>query len=154
MAALSFVIISQAMRDTVMIDGVNEPICVIPAAELWDDYYACLHGAYNALNDTFLAWGSTQDELAARLGIDKSLVSKRLNGRENLTIKTMSHMGTGMGYRLVMYYVPYDQLGTSNYYIQTPAHLTSASSGIKISTADAPTATISATTTTPLVYAR
>src|SRR4051794_15316108 len=67
--------------------GASDPI---PKEELWDDFYANLHMAYGSLKDVFDRSGETQDEIASRLGCDKSLVSKRLNGRENLTLKTLS----------------------------------------------------------------
>jgi len=91
----------------------------IPVSVFWDDYYESLHIAHDALREAFESSGLTQDELADRIGADKSLVSKRLNGSENLTIKTLSQMGTGMGYRLVTTYVPYDQCGMINYFHPT-----------------------------------
>jgi transcriptional regulator with XRE-family HTH domain len=110
-----------------MIGGSVQQFSPVAKAELWDDYYACMHDAYNALRDTFESTGMTQDQLAARLKIDKSLVSRRLNGSENLTIKTLSHMGTGMGYRVVVLFRPYDQMGYNNYYHATPLHNTTSS---------------------------
>src|SRR5277367_5222678 len=89
---------------------------VVSPAEVWDEYYIALHGAHNALRTAFAESGMSQEQLAARLGIDKALVSKRLNGSDNLTIKTLSHMGTAMGYRLIMGFHPYDFCGTTNQY--------------------------------------
>ena len=106
---------TQEMKEVrAMNDDNNEATQVIPASVFWDDYYESLHIAYNALRQAFNDSGLTQDELAIRTGIDKSLVSKYLNGSENLTIKTLSQMGAGMNYRLVVAYQPYDQLGISH----------------------------------------
>jgi transcriptional regulator with XRE-family HTH domain len=105
-----------------MVDGSLQQFSPVSKAELWDDYYACMHDAYNALRETFDSTGMTQDQLAARIHVDKSLVSRRLNGSENLTMKTLSHMGTGMGYRVVILFRPYDQIGYDNYYYATPLH--------------------------------
>jgi transcriptional regulator with XRE-family HTH domain len=124
MGVINCAIIYQKTRGIAMIAGNREQVKAISQEEFWDDYYACLHDAYNALRETFESSGLTQDELATRLNVDKSLVSRRLNGSENLTIKTMSQMGTGMGHRLVITYVPYDELGRSNFYYLTPPHYT------------------------------
>jgi len=92
----------------------------IPMRVLLDDYYANLHIAYNSMSDAFQyrahTGGLTQDELAQRLNVDKGLISRRLNGTENLTIKTLSFMGTAMGCRLNISFVPYEQMGSSNYF--------------------------------------
>jgi hypothetical protein len=121
MVAPNYENISQQMRDTVMSDGDNSVTKISPE-ELWDNYYTCLHDAYNVLRCTFEETGLTQDDLAGRLGVDKSLISKRLNGSENLTLKTMSFMGTGMGRYLLVSYLPYDQVGMTNYFTTTPLH--------------------------------
>jgi transcriptional regulator with XRE-family HTH domain len=79
-------------------------------SELLDEYYAVLHDAYSSMRRIFhqlAAGGLTQDDLAERLGVDKALVSKRLRGRENLTLKTLSFMASAMGCRLAIYFVPY-----------------------------------------------
>jgi transcriptional regulator with XRE-family HTH domain len=86
-------------------------------AELLDEYYAVLHDAYGAMRNVFkrlAASGLTQDDLAEKLGVDKALVSKRLRGRENLTLKTMSFMATAMGCRLSIGYVPFDAVQAPN----------------------------------------
>jgi transcriptional regulator with XRE-family HTH domain len=104
---------------------------IVSAAEVWDEYYIAMHGAHNALRAAFTESGMTQEELAGRLGIDKALVSKRLNGAENLTIKTLSQMGTGLGYRLTVAYVPFHSCGVTNQYFVTPIHgLKSSTSGV------------------------
>lgn|SRR6266850_3213885 len=112
------------MRTTAMIDGNNQTIDVIPDAVFWDDYYESLHIAHNALRDTFDKSGLNQDELASRCGVSKSYVSKRLNGEENLTIKTLARFGTGMSHRLVIMYQPYSEVGQTNFYYPTPLHVT------------------------------
>lgn len=89
---------------------------------LWEEYYVNLHGAYNAMRDAFTQSGFTQDELALRLNCDKSLISKRLNGAANLTLKTLSFMGTAMECRLKINFVPFAQVGTSNHFFQTALH--------------------------------
>jgi hypothetical protein len=109
------------MRGIVMTDG-DAISHRIPDEQLLEEYYICLHGAYNAMRIAFEESGLVQDQLAERLGIDKSLVSRRLNGTENLTLKTLSYMGTAMGYRPMISYTPFDQLGMGNYFISTPLH--------------------------------
>jgi hypothetical protein len=92
---------------------------VIQTDVLLDDYYANLHGAYNSMRECFATCGSSQDHIAQSLDIDKSLVSRRLNGTENLTLKTLSYMGTAMGCRLHVSFVPYAMVGTTNTYTST-----------------------------------
>jgi hypothetical protein len=88
---------------------------------LLDDYYANLHGAYNSMRQGFVTSGLSQEHLAAALDVDKSLISRRLNGSENLTLKTLSYMGTAMGCRLTVSFVPYAMVGTGNTYTYTPS---------------------------------
>jgi transcriptional regulator with XRE-family HTH domain len=58
--------------------------------------------------------GLLQDDIAAALNIDKSLVSKRLNGLENMTLKTLSFMASAMRCRLRIDFQPYESLGYGN----------------------------------------
>ena len=61
----------------------------------------------------------TQDNIAASLGVNKALISKRLRGDENLTLKTLSFMGTALKCRIQIRFVPYEQVGTSNEFSAT-----------------------------------
>jgi transcriptional regulator with XRE-family HTH domain len=81
-------------------------------SELWEDYYTNLHRAHQAMRAAFAKSGMTQDELAAKLGIDKGLVSKRLNGNDNLTLRTLSFMASAMGCRLVIEPLPYAEVAS------------------------------------------
>jgi transcriptional regulator with XRE-family HTH domain len=110
---------------------------VIPTMVLLDDYYANLHGAYNSMRDGFAASGLTQDYIAGALDVDKSLISRRLNGSENLTLKTLSYMGTAMGCRLNISFVPYAMVGVGNSYTYTPSAKFSATSNPNPSTVSA-----------------
>jgi transcriptional regulator with XRE-family HTH domain len=83
----------------------------IPEEDLLEDYYDNLHAAYNSMHEAFktrAAQGLTQDDIAAMLSIDKSLVSRRLNGSENLTLKTLSYMGSAMKCKVLVHYLPYE----------------------------------------------
>lgn len=101
--------------------GGNAGLAVIPTEVLWDDYYANLHGSYNSMRAGFTMSGLTQDDLACALDVDKSLISRRLNGSENLTLKTLSHMGSAMGCRLTINFVPYSMIGIGNTHTSTPS---------------------------------
>src|SRR5262245_32019862 len=83
---------------------------LLSKSDLWEEYYTTLLKAYNAMREAFKKSGLTQDQIAERLGVDKALVSKRLNTRENLTLKTLSFMACAMGYRLTIGYTPYYQV--------------------------------------------
>lgn len=107
------------------------PSSQISTQILLDDYYANLHGAYNAMRSAFHLSRLTQENIAEALNIDKALVSKRLRGLENLTIKTMSFMGTALGCRVDISFVPYETVGSANYYVGTnSAEITGMSSKI------------------------
>jgi hypothetical protein len=101
--------------------GGRQPIPRYPAAritssaisenELLEDYYDNLHAAYNCMREAFqmrASLGLTQDNLAESLSVDKSLISRRLNGSENLTLKTFSFMGSAMKCRVIIQYIPYE----------------------------------------------
>lgn len=77
---------------------------------LWEEYYINLHKAYNSMRQIFKRQNFSQDELAQKLGIDKALISKRLRGSENLTLKTLSFMASAMECRLVINFVPYEKV--------------------------------------------
>lgn len=81
----------------------------IKKGELWEEYNSTLNRAYIAMRRSFQRSGLTQDQLAAKLGVDKGLISKRLKGVENLTLKTLSFMANAMGCRLEINYVPYSE---------------------------------------------
>jgi transcriptional regulator with XRE-family HTH domain len=86
---------------------------------LWHDYYSNLKGALNSMRKVFSLRaknGMTQDKMAELLTIDKSLVSRRLRGEENVTLKTLSFMATAMKCRIVMQFKPYEELGYGNNY--------------------------------------
>jgi hypothetical protein len=85
----------------------------IKKSDLLEEYYTNLHRAYQAMRRAFklrAAQGLTQDSIARMLGVDKALISKRLNGSENLTLKTLSFMATAMKCRLSISYVPYEEV--------------------------------------------
>jgi transcriptional regulator with XRE-family HTH domain len=82
----------------------------LPEGVLWEEYYTNLHQAHRLLRATFLKSGLTQDQLAAKLGVSKSLISKRLNGEANLTLKTLSFMASALNCRLQIEPIPYDEV--------------------------------------------
>jgi transcriptional regulator with XRE-family HTH domain len=79
--------------------------------ELLEDYYDNLHEAHSSMQAAFRLrqmQGLTQDQIALRLGADKGLISRRLNGSENLTLKTLSYMGSAMNCRVIVTYRLYE----------------------------------------------
>lgn len=120
----------------------SKQLAPIPANILWDDYYENLHSAYNNMRGAYSNSGLTQDGIACLLNVDKSLISKRLNGTENLTLKSMSFTATATGCRLLVAFIPYQYVGTSNYFAPTPRHInastTSSNSGIVVFGTDFP----------------
>src|SRR5262245_38082934 len=106
----------------------------IPEDRLLDDYYANLHGAYGSMREAFDmradATGLTQDDLATMLDVNKALISKRLNGEANQTLRTLSYMGTCMNCRVKVTFVPYEEIGTRNFYAPTPSAANAANTAI------------------------
>jgi transcriptional regulator with XRE-family HTH domain len=98
-----------------MIDG--KPLS---KGDLWEEYSTNLHGAYNAMWQAFKTRNISQDEIAARLDVDKALISKRLKGKENLTFKTLSFMASAMECRLSLAFVPYEAIEASHKAIDAP----------------------------------
>jgi transcriptional regulator with XRE-family HTH domain len=99
-----------------MVDGQNA-INTIPDGDLREDYYDNLHTAYNNMIFAFSRrsdQGITQDDLASRLNVDKSLISRRLNGRENLTLRSLSYMASAMECRLIIQFQPFEEIPKSN----------------------------------------
>ena len=99
-----------------MADGQNATN-TIADADLREDYYDNLHTAYNNMLSAFSnrsEQGITQDDLAARLNVDKSLISRRLNGRENLTLRSLSYMASAMECRLIIQFQPFEDIPKSN----------------------------------------
>ena len=56
----------------------------------------------NVLKKAYEQTGLTQNEIALKLGVDKGLISRRLNGQENLTLNTIADLFTAMEARLEM----------------------------------------------------
>jgi hypothetical protein len=115
----------------------------IPPEDLAELYYADLHGAYDAMCGAFekrQIEGINQDYIAARLDVDKALVSKRLNGRKNLTLRVLSYMASALNCKLTIQFVPYEEMRASNYFFgcmaPAPAQPRNASGGFRIGSAN------------------
>ncbi len=89
--------------------------------DLWEEYSTNLHGAYNAMRRAFKRSGLSQDDIAHKLGTDKGLMSKRLNGSKNLTLKTLSFIASALGCRLTIDFTPYEEIGAVEHNESTQA---------------------------------
>jgi plasmid maintenance system antidote protein VapI len=83
-----------------------------------EHYYGFLHEVVGALQQRFREHhdesGSSQKDIAERLGWHPARVSRCLSGQANMTMKTMYYLGRGMGCRMRMILEPLDQLTISN----------------------------------------
>jgi Helix-turn-helix len=73
--------------------------------------------AYRTIVSSFMnreAEGLTRQELANRLGVHKSVISRRLSGATNLTLGVISDMARGMGYRPELCFRRYEDLVGDN----------------------------------------
>src|SRR6266567_3182518 len=115
-AAMTSPSMSPSMRSIMMSDGSN----VLSKDILWQDYYANLKTAVSSMRRLFRirasTEGITQDDIADALDIDKSLVSRRFKGEENVTLRTLSFMASAMRCRLQINFRPYEELGHGNNY--------------------------------------
>jgi transcriptional regulator with XRE-family HTH domain len=82
----------------------------IAESVLWEDYYENMHDAYDAMRRLIKRRRVTQEQLAIRLNADKGLISKRIRGSKNLTLKTMSFLATALQCRLAISFVPYEEV--------------------------------------------
>lgn len=57
--------------------------------------------------------GITRRELARRLEVKESRVSRILNGRENMTLATIASLGRALGVRFALAPIPYDDRGNT-----------------------------------------
>ena len=80
--------------------------------ELARDYSSALHKAFNAMADAFDAKAEkgeiSQDDLAKLLNVNKGLISGRLNGTKNLTLRTLSEMASALDCYLLINFEPYE----------------------------------------------
>ncbi|MBK1698561.1 helix-turn-helix domain-containing protein [Rhodovibrio salinarum] len=58
--------------------------------------------------------GLTKTELADRLGLNKSVISQRLNGNSNLTLEVVSDMARAMNFRPNLVLTPCEDLAREN----------------------------------------
>jgi transcriptional regulator with XRE-family HTH domain len=92
----------------------------LPETDLLDDFYDSMHRAYSHLRVAFKrraeTQGLSQDDLATKLGSNKAIISKRLRGRENLTLKSLSYMASALDCRLNVTFEPYEEIRLQNEY--------------------------------------
>jgi transcriptional regulator with XRE-family HTH domain len=84
-----------------------------------NDEYANKYDIYGEIVDAFELRAKsddfTQDTLAKLLGVNKGVVSRRLNGSANITIKTLGNMATALRCRLLVKLQPYEDVSPRNY---------------------------------------
>ena len=104
-----------------MTQGKND-INPIPEKVLLSEYYANKHDAYNSMMDAFDKRvendNFNQETLAVLLGVNKGVISRRINGSANITIRTLSNMATALKCRLNISFQRYEDLPRRNYYSQ------------------------------------
>jgi transcriptional regulator with XRE-family HTH domain len=74
--------------------------------------------SHKSMVSAYKDWSSknnlNQDDLATSLGVDKGLISRRLKGSINLTLKTLSHMASAMDCKLSISFEHYDKMPLPN----------------------------------------
>jgi len=102
-----------------MTHAKNDEIQPIQKRILLSEEYDDKYDAYSEITDAFeynsKKNGLNQDKLAKLLGVSKGVISRRLNGSANITLKTLSNMATAMRCKLIIKLQPYDELQQSNY---------------------------------------
>ena len=101
-----------------MTKGKNS-ITPITERILLSEYYDNKHDAFHSMMDAFDLRaekdGLNQEMLAELLGVNKGVVSRRLNGSANITLKTLSNMATALKCRLNISFQPVEELPKRNY---------------------------------------
>jgi transcriptional regulator with XRE-family HTH domain len=81
--------------------------------------YASIGNAFNSMLQVYdkraLEEKLNQDKLAALLDVNKSLISRRLKGSENITFRILSFMATAMNCKLKVIFQPYEDIRPPNY---------------------------------------
>lgn len=89
----------------------------IPDSVLRDRYYDVIHRACESLAAAFdrlqREEGITQEILAKKLRVNKSLMSRLLHGNEDLTARAISNMATAMDCYLEISIIPCKDLAVS-----------------------------------------
>jgi transcriptional regulator with XRE-family HTH domain len=85
--------------------------------DLAEHWFNCLQIAFGELREAFAQSHLQQEDLAERLGKNKSQISRWLRGVDNVTLRTMSNLARAMGYRLRVVFEPLGSLKrTDNQY--------------------------------------
>lgn len=86
---------------------------------LLQNFYSALHAAYNSMLKAFRKReedsGFSQESIAILLNVDKALISRRLRGIENLTLRSLSYMATALNCRLIVKFEPNEEIVKANY---------------------------------------
>lgn len=105
-----------------MTAGMAEPI---KDEILLEEYFSNLHRAHASLRQAFAdraGDGLTQDDLAKMLRTDKAAISRRLNGQENFTLKTLSYLATALRCRLNIVFQRQEDVAPINYFSASFEH--------------------------------
>lgn len=84
---------------------------------LLQDYYSTLYEAYYSMLEVFRKReqaGWSQDKVASLLGVNKSLISRRLKGAVNFTLHSLSAMATALDCKLMVKFEPFEEIRKSN----------------------------------------
>lgn len=82
--------------------------------KLDEQWYSFMHLLLERMQKTFLSQGLSQKDIADRLEKDTGFVSRCLNGRQNMTMRTVHDLARAMDCRLDMTFVPLKSLKPAN----------------------------------------
>jgi transcriptional regulator with XRE-family HTH domain len=72
-----------------------------------------VHEAISGMRNAFLRARSvsriTQQSIALKLGVGRSIINRRLLGRENMTVRTLGELAWAMGYKLNISFTAADE---------------------------------------------
>jgi len=87
-------------------------------------YQACQdaqHEMLRAYSQVNRLHGTNQESLSKALGVNKSVISRRLRGDINPTLRTLSDMARAMGFRVKVIFEDLDALPMPNHFFMYPA---------------------------------
>jgi ribosome-binding protein aMBF1 (putative translation factor) len=83
---------------------------------------------HQAIQTAFVDSGMSQNQLAKKLGVDRSIVNRRLLGHDNLTLKTVAELAWALDHDVVFEFRPADHIDREdNHYVLTDDDAISAS---------------------------
>ena len=78
-----------------------------------------IHRVHKEIQSNFLKSGMTQQQLATKLGVNRSIVNRQLVGTGNLTLRSISDLAWAMGRRATLQFYDESETSRNEYLVAT-----------------------------------